>query len=199
MYPAALILLWASHLATGQIFGPNLRMIVSNTTSSPVEVVVNGGDDRILVPAFATARRERSHFGGGTLELSFAGTICGKITSVSTVPPWAGDVERWGATAAITPAYLEQGPTEDDLKRRVEVLKKALDGAKVVGRDGMKHQLDAWFGSVKKTGTWMMSRCSDPVATAEPVKTSLYFGSGNQQQVTVYVRKQSGRYRLSFW
>jgi hypothetical protein len=180
----------------GQIFGANLVVIITNSTPSPVEVSINGVDGRVLVP-FQTGQWPQRLFEDGSVDVSISARICRGTETVSTIPAWATDVERWGPQAAITSEYLQGAPTEDDLKRRVDLLKRALDGGRVLGRDTLKRQVDQWFDVVKETGVWMRVVCRDPFTTTEPYRKSVNMGNGRREQITLHVEADRDRYRLN--
>ncbi len=177
--------------------------VVNATEDGKAVEVQFGADAHVFLPpnGFAVAKA-----GGGVLQVpqsmdfAIAALVCDSVVEASRfpVPAWARDPNLAGPSYVHDSWIVANNPGEDELKARVEAIKKYLDERKALGRGRMKDELGDWFKRVRKNGYDFVRRCDGGIE-AQSLRIGVYSGYSNQQQtqITVFVRGKDGRYFIA--
>ncbi|MBI2222177.1 MAG: hypothetical protein HYU53_13340 [Acidobacteria bacterium] len=176
--------------------GTPVTIEITNATLSPVEIWIDHRRGGVLGASERKVWKTRA-FGNGSTQLVFGGNICAGVTERSTAPVWTADIERWGPGAALHATFLAGTPTESELKTRVDLLKRALDGSKTLGRQRMKRDVDDWFKAVRRSGALFETVCENTRAVVDPYTAYMYLYGGQEQRVNVFIRENHGRYHVT--
>lgn len=133
-------------------------------------------------------------------QLSITAKVCREAKEVQNfyaAPSWVLDERIVGSKAdLLADAFLRANPPEQEVKKRVEQLKKLLDERKLMGRGELKRQVDTWYGFVKSNGVERTEiQCEDPVA----VSTTVYVYGNTYERSrtsTLFLRGSKGQYSL---
>lgn len=173
---------------------------LQNSTARPI--VGQVGTSEQFVPAGESAVWSAGSwlFSYGTTQLTVTAQICDGVRNIpiASIPAWAAsDLLPQGI--AISEEYLATNPSEKELKRRVDEIKKFLDVRQQIGRKEMKKELDRWFKIVRKNGFWaVVRRCSSgPYAQSQTIYANSY--NYNRQVLTLFVRENPGNGYYVSW
>lgn len=193
------------------------KVVVFNATydQRPIRIILDEKNvDRVLGPG----EHWSASFGGGlpivytsNQRISLVITAKGcdsQPTRLTVAPPdWARDESFLGAEniLAATPGanagasrltlsddYLESRPSEPELKKRVEEIKKFLDHQ--LGGKRMKRELDDWFKAAKNVGLAFNGLdCNGP--DIEGVRVDFNVDSWNESHraIAIYIRGDRAR------
>lgn len=134
-------------------------------------------------------------------QLTVSAQVCNEVqyVQIAPVPAWAMS-NLVPQDLALSENYIASNPSENDLKRRVDDIKKFLDARGQVGRKEMKKELDYWFRTAKKRGFGaVIRRCSSgPHAQGQTIYANNH--NYNRQVLTLFVRGSARNgYYLSWY
>ena len=174
--------------------GTTVVVLNAPDAQRPIRIILNAKNvDRVLSPGDHWS----ASFGGGLpivyasnqyVQLVITAKGCNsQPTRLVVVPPdWARDDSFLGALT-LTDEYLNSKPTEPELKKRVEEIKKFLDNQ--LGGKRMKRELDQWFRAAKKASLAFYGlACNGPDIEGVRVNFSIDSYNENHKAIAVYIR-----------
>jgi len=194
----AVLALFSASAALAQSVEQNVwlrgtQIKVQNATDDHKPIVAQvGTSEYFIAPGgnYVWAINRGFFFFAAPTYLTVSAQVCDGVKYVQIVP-----VPAWAASSlvpqglALSEDYISKNPSEKDLKRRIDEIKKILDKQGQVGRKEMKKELDRWFKTAKKYGFGAVVReCSSgPYALGQPVSADNLYNY-NRRVVTFFVR-----------
>lgn len=177
-----------------------VKVVVFNATydCTPLRLLL---DDESVDKVLRCGEPWSARFGGGSPLVYTSNQISLVITAkgcdsqptrlVVSPPDWAGDLTFLG-TLTLTPEYLESRPSEPELKKRVEEIKKFLDHQ--LGGKRMKRELNEWFKAAKKVGLAFQGLdCNGPDIEGVRVVFNVDSWNESHRAIAVYIRGDRNR------
>ena len=197
------VILFCTGIALAQeiipIFGaPKAPIVVINATSDHVPLVAmdTGNNNRSVVVPPGLPGRINVEFFSEQGDASFAINACSSTAEAyhfNNPPEWATDTGDF-PHVALTSEYLDSRPSKNNLKDRVDGIKRILHGQ--LGEKARVGELNAWFRVVKRDGlATKVINCSGAIPI--PVRISsatLLYNLGAQTTVTITGDRSRGYY-----
>jgi len=181
------------------LFCPNAEIMILNATSDGSLVMPEVGSKR--GPILYEARHWSVRFSSLTTgDLPITIDVCTStkpLEGLNFPPAWTMNTAQLG-NLALTSDYLSsENLSENDLKRRIDLIKKSLRGR--LGEKAKEKELSDWFKQVKKGGVKIAGNsCSSPVVLPAMTMSWYYWNYYGGPRVTEVVIKgsRSSGYRI---
>lgn len=180
------------------IFGaPKAPVTVINATSDRVPLIaIDTANHRNVVVEPGSPGRINVEFFSEQGDAFFAIDACSstqKAYRFNSPPDWATDAGDF-PDVALTQEYLASRPSEENLKNRVDKIKRVLHGQ--LGGKEKASELNSWFKLVKRAGiSTEVVACNDAIPVPVRIASAtLLYNLGSQTTVVISGSRARGYY-----